>query len=387
MKTKKSDGVMMIPSVWAGACEERKRGLRILPKSGDYFVHVTSRSAGQAFLFQDGEKAAFLDLLRRWAEFSGLTVLTHCLMDNHFHLLLFVPRTGEVDHAEILRRLAFVWSDVKIAAWQGYYENEGPEVKASMDAALRERMGDLPEFMRVLKRAFSCWYNLQNDRKGTLWDARYRSVVVEGNPLALMSVAAYIDLNPIRAGICEDPMQYRWSGYGEACGGDKTARAGLKELIGLSRGYWPTSAEQHRLRALREEKRSPEEVGSILAEEQQRRAEPKSWSDVQGAYRVWLYAKGASQEDNRYEKRKYRERKGFDPSEVVAEFERRGEVPLTEGLLKRGSFFTRGVGLGGDDFLQGLMEDFRSCFGAKRKKAGKKIQGGWEGLKTLRQTK
>jgi hypothetical protein len=43
--------------------------------------------------------------------------------------------------------------------------------------------------------------------------------------------------------------------------------------------------------------------------------------------------------------------------------------------------------LGGDDFLQGLMEDFRSCFGAKRKKAGKKIQGGWEGLKTLRQTK
>ncbi len=387
MKLKKIDGVMTIPSVWAGACEDRRRGLRILPKSGDYFVHVTSRSAGQAFLFKDAEKLAFLDLLRRWAEFSGITVLTHCLMDNHFHLLLFVPRVVEVDHAEILRRLEFVWSDVKIKAWQGYYDNERPEVKESMDAALRERMGDLPEFMRVLKHSFSCWFNLQHDRKGTLWDARYRSVVVEGNPLALMSVAAYIDLNPIRAGICDDPMRYRWSGYGEACVGEKVARAGLKQLIRHSRGYLPTSAEQHRLRTLRDEKRGTDEVGAILAEEQQRRAEPKSWSDVQGAYRIWLYAKGASQADNAYEKPKTRERKGFDPSEVVAEYERQGNVPLTEGLMKRGSFFTRGVGFGGDEFLNGLMKEFRSCFGTKRKEAGKPIKGPWTGLKTLRQTK
>ena len=42
--------------------------------------------------------------------------------------------------------------------------------------------------------------------------------------------AAYIDLNPVRAKIVAEPKDYRWSGYGEACGGGKLARAGLIEV-------------------------------------------------------------------------------------------------------------------------------------------------------------
>ncbi len=99
-----------------------------------------------------------------------------------------------------------------------------------------ERMGDLPEFMRVLKQTFTCWYNAKEGRKGTLWDARYRSVVVEGNPLALLSVAAYIDLNPVRAGLVVDPVESVWSGYGSACGGDSASRKGLDLLVRCSRG-------------------------------------------------------------------------------------------------------------------------------------------------------
>jgi hypothetical protein len=350
-------------------------------------VHVTSRSAGQLFLFQNEEKGVFLDLVRRWSAFSGIQVLTHCLMDNHFHLLLFVPRTEKVDHAEILQRLAFVWPEAKCEAWQGFYENERQEVKDSMDNAMRERMSDLPQFMRMIKQSFSCWFNARHERKGALWDGRYRSVVVEGNPLALLSVAAYIDLNPIRAGLCDDPKDYRWSGYGDASAGNKRSREGLHEVVRLSRGFLPTSAEQHRLRKLREEGRKTEEIGATLKEEQQKRAEPKDWEDVDVAYRIWLYSKGRSQADNVTEKRKYRERKGFSSAEVVAEFEKQGEVPVCERLHKRDAVFTRGVAVGSGEFLQGLMEDHKSCFGPKRKKAGKTIKGGWVGMKSLRQVK
>ncbi len=38
-------------------------------------------------------------------------------------------------------------------------------------------------------------------------------------------IAAYIDLNPVRAGMVADPADYRWSGYGEAIGGGKKVTA------------------------------------------------------------------------------------------------------------------------------------------------------------------
>ncbi|MCC5846424.1 MAG: hypothetical protein JJU05_19410, partial [Verrucomicrobia bacterium] len=64
---------------------------RVLPKEGGYFVHVTSRVRGQDFLLGTKEKEAFRELAFRWAEFSGITVVTYCVMSNHFHLLLWVP--------------------------------------------------------------------------------------------------------------------------------------------------------------------------------------------------------------------------------------------------------------------------------------------------------
>ncbi len=94
-----------IPSVWAGVGAKRKRGLRVLPKREAFFVHVTSRAVGQAFLFGDSEKRVFLRKMRAWAVFSGIEVVTHCLMDNHFHLLLWVPKVEEMEHASIVEKL------------------------------------------------------------------------------------------------------------------------------------------------------------------------------------------------------------------------------------------------------------------------------------------
>jgi hypothetical protein len=93
--------------------------------------------------------------------------------------------------------------------------------------ALRERwfgrMWDISQFMKTLKQRFTQWFNGRHNRKGTLWEDRFRSVLVEGKGPALKAMAAYIDLNPVRANICDDPKDYRWCSYGEAVGGGQKA--------------------------------------------------------------------------------------------------------------------------------------------------------------------
>ncbi|HUF62247.1 MAG TPA: hypothetical protein VMN36_09245, partial [Verrucomicrobiales bacterium] len=78
---------------------------------------------------------------------------------------------------------------------------------------------------------------------GTVWEERFKSVLVEGagqsaqGPGGLAAVAAYIDLNAVRAGLVDDPAKYRWSSYGEAVAGDAEAREGLAVCLGEP-GAW-----------------------------------------------------------------------------------------------------------------------------------------------------
>ncbi|MCC5841949.1 MAG: hypothetical protein JJT96_17675, partial [Opitutales bacterium] len=57
-------------------------------------------------------------------------------------------------------------------------------------------------------------------------------VIVEADTAAQRMVAAYIDLNPVRAGLVEDPGGYGFSGFGEACAGGPAARRGIARIEG-----------------------------------------------------------------------------------------------------------------------------------------------------------
>ena len=57
---------------------------------------------------------------------------------------------------------------------------------------------------------------LRHDRFGTLWAERFRSLLVQDLSGALLVVAAYVDLNALRAWIVDDPKDYRFCGYAEA---------------------------------------------------------------------------------------------------------------------------------------------------------------------------
>ena len=92
------------------------------------------------------------------------------------------------------------------------------------------RMGDVSEYMKSVKQRFSVWYNRSHQRKGTLWNERFKSVLVEGKGNPLQTMAAYIDLNPVRAGLVSDPKEYRFCGYGEAVAGRLLATKGLRVI-------------------------------------------------------------------------------------------------------------------------------------------------------------
>ena len=77
------------------------------------------------------------------------------------------------------------------------------------------RIHNLSEFMKTLLQRFMRWFNHTHQRSGILWEGRYKSVI------AAWTVAANTNLNPVRAGMVEDPAEYRWSSYGEAVGGGR----------------------------------------------------------------------------------------------------------------------------------------------------------------------
>ncbi len=78
---------------------------------------------------------------------------------------------------------------------------------------MREKLSNLSEFMREIKVGFARFYNRRNNRRGYFWGDRFKSVIVEKGE-TLINCLAYIDLNPLRAGLVERPEQYRWNSLG-----------------------------------------------------------------------------------------------------------------------------------------------------------------------------
>ena len=195
--------------------------------AGGQAYHVMSRTAGGEKLFGEVEKEAFRRLMWRMAKFSGVEILTYALMDNHFHILVKVPERakflkrfeGEGGEAKLLEHLSLLYSKAYIAGVKAELARvreagRGEEAEAILET-FRKRFCDLSCFVKELKERFSRWFNKHHARRGTLWMDRFKSVLVEDGE-ALRTMALYIDLNPVRAGLVEDPKDYRWTGYGEA---------------------------------------------------------------------------------------------------------------------------------------------------------------------------
>jgi putative transposase len=203
--------------------------------------HCISRVVDRRFVFGGIEREHFRMFMRMSENFSGCRVLSYGIMSNHFHILLDVPPmpASGISDAELLKRLGAIHSEAAVAvAVVGKEPAEaretGNESHASeIHARFTYRMHDLSEFMKTLLQRFTRWFNRTRERSGSLWEERYKSVIVESG-IAARTMAAYIDLNPVRAGMVSDPADYRWSSYGEAVGGGNKGN-GKKSWEGLVR--------------------------------------------------------------------------------------------------------------------------------------------------------
>ncbi|MGI5868354.1 MAG: transposase [Kiritimatiellia bacterium] len=212
---------------------------RVLAK-GEGFYHVISRISGQRFLLDAEEKPRLEWLMNAVAGFSGVDILAYALMDNHFHILVKVPLPKEVDDDELVRRMCLLYGKTKtdriLTEWE-LWENKGMEYRVlDAKAALRLRMYDLSQFCKTLKETFSMMYNDRHKHTGTIWGSRFKSILLSPDYSTLMTVAAYINLNPVRADVVGDPGSYQWSGYGAAKQGKGLARKAMCNLVGTALG-------------------------------------------------------------------------------------------------------------------------------------------------------
>ena len=313
--------------------------------------HVVSRIVDRNFRLDDKEKEIFRGMMRRAETFCGVRVLTYAIMANHFHLLVEVPERGAVSEAELVRRMIVLYGRPHVAAvqkqWADWRKSGAEQLVDDQQNRLRLRMGDISAFVKTLKQRYSMSYNGRHGRKGTLWEDRFKSVLVENGEQAKATVAAYIDLNPVRAEIVSDPKDYRWSGYGEACGGGKQAREGL---VAVHNSRW---LEQ-----------------------------PGAWKQAAKRYRLLLYVAGEERRDAYVDKVV---RPGIARAEVDRVIESGGKMTLQQALRCRVRYFTDGMAVGGKTFVDQVFDANRRFFGTRRRDGARKMRfAEWGDLRVAR---
>ena len=310
-----------------------------------------SRVVDRQFIFGDAEKEMFVQMMRKYERFYGVRVMTFCVMSNHFHILVHVPKRPEVmpTDEELLSEIKRIYSVEAFiqVRWQleQFRKIGANDAAEAIRESFFKRMWDVSFFMKSLKQRFSGWYNKTAGRTGTLWEQRFRSVLVQ-NGGALMTMAAYIDLNPIRAGIVENPEDYRWSGYAEAMVGRRSARAALAAVV-------------------QAKSQAPMTVESALEQ-----------------YRTLMYGKGTEVGEGQNGERG---RKGMTRERVQEVIKAKGKLTPLEMLRCKVRYFTDGVALGTKEFVNQIFQTERHKFGPKRETGARKMKHIDAGLlRTLR---
>jgi hypothetical protein len=200
----------------------------------------------------NSEKERFRKIMRKVADFSGVEVITYALMTNQLHLLLRGPEKCEIEEKEVLRRIEGLYGRPRAAnvamQLRDLRDDEREDEAAELLRSYTYRMHDLSQYMKMVMQRFTMSYNRRHDMRGHLWEQRFKSILVEGKPDAISTMAAYIDLNAVRAGMVDDPKAYRFCGYGEAVAGNKAARQGMKCIFDIlgNEGSWSTGARAYR---------------------------------------------------------------------------------------------------------------------------------------------
>jgi len=294
------------------------RTQRMIIEDQSTVYHVMSRTALVGFPLGDVEKDFMLDLIRRYAALYLVEILGFCLMGNHFHILVKVIPEYKFSDEDILERYADFYGDERIFA-------------DGLIPSLRLKLSSLSEFMREVKVNFARFYNRRHHRRGYFWGDRFKSVIVE-NGETLINCLAYIDLNPLRAGLVERPEQYRWNSLGyhiQTNNQDNflSTDFGLKEFN--------VKSQKERIRR----------------------------------YRRYVYEAGAL---NQPEKGSV---KVIEDKVLAKERRRAFELSKTDRFRYRTRYFTDSGIIGSKEFVSTNYQRFKNLFSSKHEKKPKPIKG------------
>jgi hypothetical protein len=316
--------------------------IKILPEIGEAVYHCMTRVVNGERVIDDVAKEVLRKQLWAAADFCGVQILTYAILSNHFHVLLKVPVKILPCDAEFLRRYQLLhpkptkYQTERLDVIKHQLTTGGPEADNWRKRQLA-LMGDVSAFMKLVKQRFATWFNKSHHRYGALFAERFKSVLIEPQIRTIQTVALYIDLNCVRAGLVSDPKDYRFCGYGDAVAGHKAARTGLCAIRG-----------------------------------------PRTtWVDAHSAHREALFGTGTTTKSNA---------QAITSAAFEKVMKERGRLPLATVLRCRVRYFTDAAVLGSQAFVETHLAAYRKRHGARERTAPRPLAPitDWGGLTALR---
>jgi hypothetical protein len=214
-------------------------------------------------------------------------------------------------------------------------------------------------------------------------------------------MAAYIDLNPVRAGLCEDPKDYRWSGYGEAVAGGALAREAVRWLAQLDTqgpraggelvGARGEAAGLAPGKAGGQEVPGPRDAGRQVGSDRRKEASAGYRTQPAGcrrapwegeALRVWrceLFGIPADERGQAEERAKGEQalvwRRRISRQKALEVLAKGGRLPAADYLRCRVRYFTDGAAIGTKDFVERVFAGCREWFSEGRKTGARCLRG------------
>ncbi len=176
------------------------------------YYHCISRCVRRAMLCGDGfehRKQWIEDRLELLADCFSVSVCGFSVMDNHLHTLVRLdPEEAKGwSHEDVVRRWIKVYPPkspkgkaIEVTqAWVDHHTRDKKRI-----SRWRKRLTDLGWFMKALKEPLARIANKEDNCRGTFWESRFKSIAVL-DAEALLTICAYVDLNPVAAGVAATP--------------------------------------------------------------------------------------------------------------------------------------------------------------------------------------
>jgi REP element-mobilizing transposase RayT len=182
------------------------------------YYHCVSRCVRRAFLCGvDNVNGQSYEHRRQWiedrllelAEVFALDICAYAIMSNHYHVVLRVDGAEAEgwDRDMIIDRWHRLFAGNLLSQRYGRGESLGKAELLALDecvALWRQRLADISWFMRVLNEGIARLANTEDQCSGRFWEGRFKSQALL-DEAALATCLAYVDLNPVRAGLAEAP--------------------------------------------------------------------------------------------------------------------------------------------------------------------------------------